>query len=201
MKWASVTSSILILALFGTSFFILNSRVEAQTAKTSGVYLSAQDYQNHRLSFVGQCGSKDHGLELHDVLHKSYIHVKHDSKKKRFEKKDLFGFQACDGRDFRFVSNLEYQIMEANELYIYMHESWISHGRTSQTVQDYYFSVGASGPIQALTFRNLKAALPDNFRFLGLVASRIEDDRELAQYDKSKQTFAVNRLLLESRER
>ena len=200
MKWASVTSAISILALFGASFFILNSPVEAQSAKSSGVYLTADDYQNHRLSFVGQCGSKDHGIELHDVLHKSYIHVKHDSKKKRYEKKDLFGFQTCDGRDFRFVSNLEYQIVEAKDLYIYMHESWVSHGRTSQTVQDYYFSVGASGPIQALTFRNLKTAFPNNLRFLGLVASRIDDDRELAQYDKSNHTFAVNRLMVESRE-
>ena len=58
----------------------------------------------------------------------------------------------------------------------------------------------AHGPIQPLTFKSLKVAFPDNFRFLGLVASRIEDDRELAQYDKSNQTFAVNRLLLESRE-
>jgi hypothetical protein len=189
------------MALLGTSFFTLNCRLEAQAAKRSGVYLTADDYQNHRLSFMGQCGSKDHGLELHDFLHKSYIHVKHDSKKQRYEKKDLFGFQACNGRDFRFVSNLEYQIVEAKDLYIYMHENWVSHGRTSQVVQEYYFSVGASGPIEALTFRNLKAAFPDNLRFLGLVASRVEDDRELAQYDKSNQTFAVNRLLLESRER
>jgi hypothetical protein len=168
------------MVLSGASFLILNSRLEAQTAKRSGVYLTADDYQNHRLSFVGRCGSKDHGLQLHDFLHKSYIPVKHDSTKTRYEKKDLYGFQACDGRDFRFVSNLEYQIVEAKELYIYMHENWVSHGRTSEVVQDYFFSVGGSGPIQPLTFKSLKVAFPDNFRFLGLVASRIEDDRELA---------------------
>jgi|SRR5579859_725392 len=200
MKWISIRSAIAILALLGTSFFFLNSQLEAQTAKVSGVYLTADDYQNHRLSFMGQCGSKDHGVELHDFLHKSYIHVKHDSKKKRYEKKNLFGLQACDGRNFRFVSNLEYQIVESKDLYIYMRESWVAHGRSTQTVQDYYFSVGGDGPIQALTFRNLKTTFPDNLRFLGLVASRIEDDRELAQYDRSHQTFAVNRLLLESRE-
>ena len=163
------------------------------------MYLTADDYVNHRISFEGQCGTNDHNLELHDVLHKSYIHVKHDSKRVRYEKKDLFGFQACDGHNFRFVANLEYQIVEAKELYIYVYESWVSHGRTSQVLQNYYFSVGANGPIETLTLGNLKAAFPDNLRFLGLLFSRFDSDRALAEYDKTQATFTVNRLLRESR--
>jgi len=58
--------------------------------------MTAADYENHRISFEGECGSKGHNLELHDVLNKTYIHVKHESEKRRYEKKDLFGFRACN---------------------------------------------------------------------------------------------------------
>ena len=198
MKRISIRSSIAIVGLLGTLFFAFNPHVQAQTGKRSGVYLTADDYQNHRISFEGQCGSSDHNLELHDVLHKSYIHVKHDSKKKRYEKNNLFGFQSCDGRDFRFASNLEYQILEPKELYIYVHESWVSRGRSSQVVQNYYFSVGGNGPVEALTLGNLKAAFPNNLRFLGALFSRFDNDGALTECDKSQATFTVNRLLRES---
>jgi len=45
------------------------------TPETSGVYLTAADYQDGRLAFEGDCGSKTHKLALHDVLNKSYIDV------------------------------------------------------------------------------------------------------------------------------
>ena len=40
----------------------------ATTPRTNGVYLTADDYKNGRLSFEGDCGSKTHKLEIHDVL-------------------------------------------------------------------------------------------------------------------------------------
>ena len=79
----------------------------------SGIYLSAADYKVRRLSAEGDCGSKAHKIELHDLLDKAYIHVTHGAEEVRSEKSDVFGFRACDGRDYRFGSNLEYQILEA----------------------------------------------------------------------------------------
>jgi hypothetical protein len=92
---------------------LFSSAVTAQVApsKTSGMYLTGNDYKNGRLSFEGDCGSKTHKLELHDVLHKPYIHVTHGTEKHRYAKSELFGFRACDGRNYRFASNLEYQIL------------------------------------------------------------------------------------------
>src|SRR5713226_4569438 len=152
--------------------------------KTSGVYLTADDYKNGRLSFEGDCGSKAHKLELHDVLHKSYIHVTHETEKHRFAKSDLFGFRACDGHDYRFASNLEYQILESKELYIYAREVPVSHGRGVHTVRGYFFSAGAEGPVLALTLENLKKAFPDNQRFhdaLDAAFGARQDDREHAR--------------------
>ena len=147
--------------------FLFSGGVRAQMAppKTSGVYVTADDYKNGQLSFEGDCGYKAHKLELHDVLYKSYIHVTHETEKRRFAKRDLFGFRACDGYDYRFSSNLEHRILEARELYIYAREVYVSHGRGRHTVRGYFFSAGAEGPVLALTLENLKNAFPDNQRF------------------------------------
>lgn len=168
--------------------------------KMSGVYLTADDYKNGRLSFEGDCGSKAHKLELHDVLHKSYIHVTHETEKRRFAKSDLFGFRACDGHDYRFASNLEHRILETRELYIYARDVYVSHGRGRHTVRGYFFSAGAEGPVLALTLENLKKAFPDNQRFRDALDAAFGTRQELSEYDESQKMFKVNQLLIASRQ-
>ncbi len=183
-----------LLLLSGTAV------AQVATPKTSGVYVTADDYKNGRLSFEGDCGSKAHKLELHDVLHKSYIHVTHETEKRRFAKSDLFGFRACDGHDYRFASNLEHQILEARELYIYAREVPVSHGRGVHTVRGYFFSAGAKGPVLALTLENLKKAFPDNQRFHDALDAAFGARQKLSEYDESRKMFKVNQLLIASRE-
>jgi hypothetical protein len=168
--------------------------------KTSGVYLTAADYKNGRLSFEGDCGSKAHRLELHDVLHKTYIHVTHETEKRRFAKSDLFGFRACDGNDYRFASNLEHQILETRELYIYAREVYVSHGRGRHTVRGYFFSAGAEGPVLTLTLENLRKAFPANQKFHDALDAAFGAKQKLSEYDGSQKMFKVNRLLTASRE-
>src|SRR6516162_9681576 len=122
--------------------FSIGASDQAANSKISGVYLTAADYEATQLSFQGVCGSAAHKLELHDVLNKPYVDVTHDHEKRRYPKNDLFGFRACDGRDYRFGGSLEYQILEAKELYIYTRDVWISRGKTSYTSHEYYFSAG-----------------------------------------------------------
>jgi len=87
--------------------FSLAATAQETTRKTTGVYLTAADYEAGRLSFEGDSKSKGHKLEMHDVRNKPYIDVTHDSAKQRYAKSDLFGYRAKDGRDYRFVGNLE----------------------------------------------------------------------------------------------
>jgi hypothetical protein len=180
--------------------FISAGMAQEAPTKTSGVYVSADDYRNSRLSFEGDCGAKGHKLELHDVLHKSYIHVTHETEKRRFAKSDLFGFRACDGHNYRFTSNLEYQILETRELYIYAREVSVSHGRGTHTVRGYFFSAGPDGPVLALKLENLKQAFPDNHKFHDALDATFGGVRELAEYDEFHKMFKVNRLLIASHE-
>lgn len=193
------TFYITVAALTAMGFSVSGSG-RAATPKTSGVYVSADDYKKSRLSFEGDCGSKTHKLELHDVLHKSYIDVTHETEKHRYAKSELFGFRACDGRAYRFVSNLEYQILESKELYIYAHEVSVSHGKGTHTIQEYFFSAGPDGPVLALTLENLKQAFPDNHKFHDGLDATFGAGQPLAEYDKFHRMFKVNRLLIASRE-
>jgi hypothetical protein len=191
------------LLLFVGAFaaFALAGEISAgpKTTKTSGVYLSAAEYENNRLSFEGDCGSKVHKLELHDVLNKPYIDVTHASEKRRYSKRDLFGFRACDGHDYRLESNLEYRILETRELYIYVREIK-TRGKGFHTDIEYYFSVGAEGPILALTLENLKQAVPENHRFHDSLEATFRARQKLQLYDEYHRMFHVNWLLIASRE-
>lgn len=188
---------VLVLAVF---VFSTAALPRPSTPKTSGVYLSAADYKDGHLAFVGDCRSKGHRLELHDILNKPYIDVTHDSEKHRYSKNELFGFRACDGRDYRFGRKLEYQILEARELYIYGREITLSQGRTHSYAWEYYFSVGTDGRILPLTTENLKLALPDNHRFHDSLDSNLGAGQNVAAYDDFHRMFKVNRLLIASRE-
>ncbi len=194
MKTFFIVGTAVGLLLFGGT-----AGAQVAMPQTSGVYLTADDYKNGRLSFEGDCWSKAHKLELHDVLHKSYIHVTHETEKRRFAKSDLFGFRACDGRDYRFASNLEHEILEARELYIYSRDVLVSHGRGRHTVRGYFFSARAEGPVLALTKENLKKTFPDNQKFHEALDAAFGPNAKLSEYDDTQKTFKVNELLIASR--
>ncbi len=61
------TIAIVLLAALGFDVAVPG---RTMTTKTSGVYETAVDYKDGRLSFEGDCRSKAHKLELHDVLNK-----------------------------------------------------------------------------------------------------------------------------------
>jgi hypothetical protein len=71
------------LAVVAACMFVGDTVATGQNSRTSGVYLTAADYENTELRFEGDCGSKAHKLELHDVLNKPYIDVTHESQKRR----------------------------------------------------------------------------------------------------------------------
>jgi len=164
----------------------------ASTPRTSGIYLTAADYDEGLLTSEGHRGSKNHKLELHDVLNKSYIDVTHGTERRRYAKSDLFGFRAFDGKDYRFVSNQEFRILEAKELCIY--EQRVGYGRVVREV--YHFSKGSNGAVLPLTAENLKHAFPDNQAFHDILDQTFGAKKDPARYDRIYKMFKVNWLLI-----
>ena len=124
----------------------------------------------------------------------------HGTEKHRYAKSDLFGYRACDGRDYRFALKLEFQILESKELCIYAHDVRVSQGRGSHSVREYFFSAGPDGPVLALTLENLKQAFPDNHKFHDSLDATFGARQTLAEYDEVHKMFEVNQLLIASLE-
>ena len=182
---------------------VMTPALNAAGRGSSGIYMTANDYKNGTLAAEGRCDSRGHGLALHDVLHKPYIHVTHGSETKRYEKTDLFGFRSCKRRDFRFVENREFQILEAKALYIYLIKVPMpdAPGARHMWLQSqYHFSIGPDGPVMLLTLDNLRQVFPDNHRFHAGVAETFGSGEKLTQYDHIHQMFKVNWLLIASSE-
>ena len=135
----------------------------ASANDAAGVFLTAADYQSGRLTDRSDCkSSANHKVELHDVVNKPYIHVTHDGATRQYLKADIYGFRSCNGRDFRFVGNRVYEILESREASIYVvrlpdrEGEDLVVGPTKQNA--FFFSAGASGPVLPLTSENLKRA-------------------------------------------
>ena len=193
---------------FGGAIFLMSLVVapalKATEKGSSGIYMTASAYQNGVLTAEGRCDSKEHELELHDVLNKTYIHATHGSETRRYDQRDIFGFRSCEGLDYRFVENREYQILEAKRIYVYFIKVRMPNtpgARASWLKSEYHFSVGAEGPVLLLTVDNVKRAFPDDHRFHDSLEQTLASGQKLAQYDEVHKMFRVNWLLMASAER
>jgi hypothetical protein len=105
---------------------------------------------------------------------------------------------AADQRNYRFVGNDKYQIVEANALYIYTQDVLRFKGALDKK---WFFSVGPEGEVFPLTIENLKKAFPANHGFHDLLDMTFKGDADLTRYDKFHSMFKVNRVLAASTER
>lgn len=174
----------------------------AAVGGASGIYLTAEDYKNTRLTGESDCSSPGHKVELHDLLHKSFIHVTHGGETRRYEKSQVYGFRSCSGRDYRFVDNAEYQILESREVSIYAHDVPARNPKDTSrglaTSRVYFFSVGPAGRVVPLTLANVKDAFPNAHAFHDAIDMTFRTDDELTQYDAFHSMFKINWLLMAS---
>lgn len=181
---------------------LAGSVVSAAAKGATGIYLTSEDYRNARLASESDCDSPGHKVELHDIRHKSFIHVTHGGETRRYEKSHIYGFRSCGGRDYRFVGNDEYEILESREVSIYASvvpaQNPKDTSRGLPTSRVYFFSAGAGGPVLPLTLQNLKRAFPNNHPFHDALDMAFHTDDELTQYDTFHTMFRVNRILIGS---
>ncbi len=161
----------------------------------SGIYLSANDYQNKKLSLEINCDSSKHKIKLHDFFSKPYIDVIHEGKKYHYMKDSIFGYRDCDGNDFRFDNKREYQIMESDSITIYRIQVAQGGKEAIRLVSEYYFSTKLNAEILSLTMNNLKTAYPVNHKFHDLLDMQFNDGSALYKYDSFHKTYKMVRLL------
>ena len=161
----------------------------------SGIYMSAKDYQNRKLSLEINCDSTKHKIKLHDFFSKPYIDVIHEGKKYHYMKDSIFGYRDCNGNDFRFDAKREYQIMDSDSITIYRIQVAQGGKGAIRLVSEYYFSSKLDGKIFNLTSGNVKAAYPINHKFHDTLDMQFKDGFNLSDYDSFHKTYKIVRLL------
>lgn len=197
MRYALYTTLVVTMVL------LLAASASAADKASSGIYLTADDFKKGKLTYEGWSGDSSHKLELHDVLDKPYIHVKHGNQTQRFNKSDVYGFRDSDGRSYRFIGNKEYEIRDTGPLYIYSmkHSARNPKGAPIGIATSYFFSVSADGSVIPLTIANLKNTFPENHKLHDNLDMMFKNDSQLTQYDDFHKMFKVNRLVVASSDR
>ena len=175
------------------------ARTDTGLDHRSGLYLSAADFQRARLEHPIDCRTARHVIDRHTVLRNSYIDVEHEGQRFRHEKRDIFGYRDCDGRDIRFVEGAEYEVVEAGPVYIYTSERIEHRGRPYKRVTVFSFSVTPDSALLTLTAVNLKRAYPSERRFPVLIDAAAQRGDDLSAYDDVHKTYRINLLFTQAR--
>tara|TARA_R110000868_G_scaffold386470_1_gene654770 strand:+ start:221 stop:781 length:561 start_codon:yes stop_codon:yes gene_type:complete len=161
---------------------------------SSGVYKTTQDFLQRKLSFAINCKTEKHKINTDLIFKGSEIKVKHEGINYRFKKNEIFGYRTCEGKEFRFVDDKEYSILNPGEtLIIYMYKRPSGGGRNNVTYHPkYYFSYNSLASLQDLTKANIKALYPENHKLHNALDAQFKDDSELFAYDDFHKTYKLN---------
>lgn len=98
-----------------------------------------EDFKTGNLALKVDCKMESHQIKLNDFFGKNHITIVHEGKDYKFDKKDIYGYQLCDGEIYRFFSNtLEYAILNPKEqILIYKHE--MDMGKNQAKMTQYFF--------------------------------------------------------------
>ena len=159
-----------------------------------GIYKSAEDYKNGKLSCEISAASKGK-IKLHDFFSGKYVDVITYGKNYRFCEDSIFGYRDSKKEDFRFYKTYdkEYRILENKDIVVYLGSARISHynDKHIQFGPAYFFSKTADSPVLPLTILNLKRAFPENLKFHDMLDMEFGNTQEINPSD----IFKINQLL------
>ena len=176
-----------------TGSLLTSSTIMAQK-DSSGIYKTASDFQQKKLSYAINYKTEKHKIKDNILFNDSEIKVKHNGQTYTLDKNSTYGFKNTKGEVFRFVDRKEYRILNPGEpllIYVYKH---LSHSpkEAQKYPPMYYFSTDASAIPQDLTKANLKAAFPDNHKFHDALDAQFKNDDELYTYDSFHKMYKLS---------
>jgi hypothetical protein len=186
MRSNAIFSSTVIL------FMLTFINVNAQT-DSSGVYTTASDFRNKVLSYAVNCKSDKHALHINDFSDKATLNFVHNGQKVKISKDKIYGVKLCSGVTYRIVNKVDYAVLNPEDnLLIYKLER--ASTPKNPIPLKYFFSVDATGALQALTKLNLKNAFPTNHKFHDELERDFKDDNSLTEYDTYHKQYKLVRL-------
>lgn len=152
---------------------------------SSGIYKTAEDFQQRKLSYAINCKTEKHKINPNLIFNGDEVKVKHKGVTYMLKKDEVFGYRDCKSEEYKFVNNVEYSILNPTEpllLYFYQHPAH-SAKNVDQYPPMYFFSKDATSSLQALTKENLKTAFPDYHKFHDALDANFKSDSQLYSYD------------------
>lgn len=175
---------ILVTVLVGLS---LSSFARSQ----SGVYKSADDFKNNRLTYEDNGANKKH-LRVHDFFWSMPgITVVHNGSKINLRKSDLYGYRDDKNNVFRFYRNAAYRIVDSGKIFVYVQEKNIPLSKGFKVVNAYYFSDGPGAEVLPLTIADVAAVFAANSRFVAVLLHSYTSE-SVKEYDAEHNMFRIN---------
>ncbi|WP_144913807.1 hypothetical protein [Mucilaginibacter frigoritolerans] len=182
-KFQMITIIVLTFGLIQTS--------NAQKQQ-SGLYLTYNDYVNHKLSYTAD------KIKKNEFIGSKNVTVVGNGKKTVLAKDQLFGYHDADNKDYRFQDGKAYQIVDTTGFYIYSYDKLVQQGKGPKPTKVYYFSKKSVDAIQPLTPENIAVAFPKNTKFKNMVELASKSDIKLDAYDAQSNEFKIKELYSES---
>ncbi len=175
---------------------ILICSIAVAQKDSSGIYKTAYDFQQSKLSFAINCTTEKHKIKLNDFFGKPYITVVHNDSSYEFFKAKIFGYQTCDGQIVRFLKKKELLLLNPTESIMIYRYDIPKPPRGKTNVTNYYFSKDAGSSVLSLTISNLKMAFPESHAFHMKLDELFKYNTELAAYDDNNKMYRVNSILV-----
>jgi hypothetical protein len=188
MKTLKVILAICLLAVF-------TQKTIAQT-KVSGLYLTADDYHNQKLTFK-TTGNDGNSIKFNEFLGSGRIVVIYAGKKQLIYKSAIYGYHS-NNCDYRYFNNVPYKIIDARDFYLYSSPKIVQQDKWSKPADSYYFSSNAIADVKPLSIKNLQDAYANNPKFRYLLESHFTTDNALTVYDRSVNEYKVKYLYEQS---
>jgi hypothetical protein len=145
---------------------------EPTSVPNNGLYINATDYTSKVITLGFD--NADKGYQISDNRWNNTVKVQQPENKFVLSLTGVWGERKND-KDYRFFNGDAYKVEYANGLFVYSKPETYSDGRTSYTVNNYYFSSSATTEIQTLDITELHETFKEN----AALASKLDEVQEV----------------------
>jgi hypothetical protein len=189
------------IIIFLSAFTFINiAFTHPDASKTAGLYLTANDFVHHKLTYEIDCHHSQDKLKINELFGPSHGYVIYKGEKFSFDRNKIFGYRSCQNKNYRFYNNEIYQIVDTADFYMYYQykSEEQTKGKGLVKTDEYYFSKNGVDNIQLLKTANLIKAFPENAWFHYALDANFKSDKDLIAYDPSLGIYKIKYLYNES---
>ncbi|MFM2224448.1 MAG: hypothetical protein RJA07_650 [Bacteroidota bacterium] len=171
-------------------FCLMRSIIFAQSSST-GIYLTAKDFQQHKISFTSS-PQKKYKISIDEIFYSPFIKISFGDSTIKLSKEIVYGYRNSQNISFRFFNKNEFEISNPTETILLYKLTVAAGARGSATTTKYFFSKDAASPIVPLSIYNLQKIFANDASFQEWITIYFHTDEELLKYDAVNKMYQLN---------